>query len=90
MDPFLIFIISILSTTAAIIQWLMWMDRRAARARLVKAEHNLQAEILFAPQPYDPPEDFERYERECQNLREEMSSIIERHGIHPFDSVKPF
>ena len=90
MDPFLIFIISILSTTAAIIQWLMWMDRRNARARLVKAEHNLQAEILFAPQPYDPPEDFERYERECQNLREEMSSIIERHGIHPFDSVKPF
>jgi len=90
MDPFIIFIIFILSTTAAILQWLMWLDRQDARARLNKAEHKLQTEILFAPEPNDPPEDFERYERECQNLREEMSSIIEQHGIHPFDSVKPF
>ena len=90
MDPFILLMAFILSTTAACAYWLAWMDRRDARARLVNAEHNLQAEILFAPQPYDPPEDFERYERECQNLREEMSSIIERHGIHPFDSVKPF
>ena len=90
MDPIIIFLIFIHSTTAAALLWLMWMERQDARARLLKAEHNLQAEILFAPQPYDPPEDFERYERECRNLREEISSIIERHGIHPFDSVKPF
>ena len=90
MDPFILLFAFILSTTAAIIQWLMWMDRKDARARLNKAEHNLQAEILFAPQPYDPPEAFGRYERECQNLREEMASIIERHGVHPFDSIKPF
>tara|TARA_R110000851_G_scaffold130132_1_gene263580 strand:+ start:1936 stop:2208 length:273 start_codon:yes stop_codon:yes gene_type:complete len=90
MDPFIFLLVFILSATAAIIQWLMWMDRQDARARLNKAERNLQAEILFAPEPYDPPEAFDRYERECRNLREEMSSIIERHGIHPFDSIKPF
>ena len=90
MDPLSILLIFIHPAAAAVLLGLIWMDRRNARARLLKAEHNLQAEILFAPQPYDPPEDFERYERECQNLRTEISSIIERHGIHPFDSVKPF
>ena len=90
MDPFILLMAFIISTTAACAFWLAWMDKQNARARLVKAEHNLQAEILFAPDPYDPPEDFERYERECLSLRTEMASIIQSHGIHPSDSIKPF
>jgi len=90
MDPFYILIIFILSTTTAAACGLHFLDKKDARSRLAKAEHKLNAELLFAPDPYDPPEDFERYDRECSSLRTEMASIIQSHGIHPSDSIKPF
>ena len=61
-----------------------------ARQHLTQVDRKLQAEIMFAPEPWESTTEQVRYERECQNLREEMASIIERHGIHPYDSIKPF
>ena len=90
MDPFITLMLFIFSTTAAVAYLLSWFDTRSARARLVTAERKLEMEMLFAPEPWADQHSFDRYETECQNLREEMASIIERHGIHPFDSIKPF
>ncbi len=63
--------------------------RDMARQRLMDAERKLDAEMLFSPEPYDDLDERERHHRECEALRSEINSIISRHGIHPFDSVKP-
>ena len=90
MDQFILFICAIVLMTAATYHWLATLDRANARAELTTLEHKLNAEVIFSPEPYESYDAHERYEKRCQELREQMASIIDRHGIHPFDSIKPF
>ena len=90
MDPLVLYLIFIFSTSALIAFLLPWLERRDARARLIAAERKLQYKMLFAPEADDEWDTHENHERECRWLRTEMQSIIDRHGIHPLDSIKPF
>lgn len=90
MDPFIFLTCAIVLMTAATYHWLASLDRANARAELTALEHKLNAEAIFSPEPYESYDAHERYEQRCQELREQMASIIDRHGIHPFDSIKPF
>ncbi len=91
MDEFILLLTFMVASTAAVFLFLLpWFNRRNARAKLIAAERKLHYTMLFAPEWDAPDEDHDQYENEVRWLRREIQSIIDRHGIHPLDSIKPF
>jgi hypothetical protein len=90
MDEFIFLLIFMVMTTTAILYLIPWFERRGARIRLQTAERKLHYTMLFAPEWDATDEEHHRYENKVRWLRREMQLIIDRHGIHPLDSIKPF
>jgi hypothetical protein len=89
-DDFIILILFMLASTGLIIYLIPWFERRSARIQLLELERKLHYTMLFAPMWDAPDEEHDRYENEITWLRREMNSIMDRHGVHPLDSIKPF
>ncbi len=90
MEPLILFIVCIITMGGACISLLHYLDLRNSRRRLAYLEDQLNAELQFAPEPWADDQHHRRYDLRCKQLRNEMQLIIDRHSIHPFDSIKPF
>ena len=90
MDEFILLFLFMVAFTTLLIYLFPWFERRSARIQLLDLERKLHYTMLFAPMGNATDAEHDRYENEVRWLRREMQSIIDRHGVHPLDSIKPF